>query len=224
MKKITFIFAALMAGAVAQAQLRIGIEAGASLGSASFKKDPDLNPEKKALYAPTGGVVLDIPVFGNFSLRPSVRYVQKGVKLDAVDASGIVVTRLESTMKQHFVEVPVLLTWKKELGAVDLFLGAGPSAGIGVKGKTTLTTYIDGIHQPIATIETDPFKKSDYMDKPFRRFEISAAAVAGVEFRNGLTVSASYSHGLNDLNGAADDHYRNRLASLSLGYFFGRKK
>ena len=223
MKKITFILAALFAGAVAQAQLRIGVEAGATLGTASFVKDPQMSISKSPLYAPTGGVVFDIPLAGSFSLRPAVRYVQKGVKLKAIDNSDVITNRIESTMKQHFVEVPVLLTWKKELGAVNLFLGAGPSAGIGVKGKTKLTTYIDGIPQPIATIEADPFKKSDYMEEPFKRFEISAAALAGVEFRNGISISASYTHGLNDLNGASDDHYRNRIASLKLGYFFGRK-
>lgn len=224
MKKITLIPAMMMAGAVAQAQLRVGVEAGATLGTASFQKDPQLNRTKKPLYAPTGGVVFDIPVAGNFSLRPSLRYVQKGVRINAVDASGIVVTRIESSMKQHFVEMPVLFTWKKPLGAVDLFLGAGPSAGVGVKGRTTMRTIIETLPEPLVTIKTDPFKRSEYMEEPFKRFEISAAAVAGAEFRNGLSITAGYNHGLNDLNGANDDHYRNRVATLTLGYFFGNKK
>lgn len=223
MKKIILSCIATGLVIVAGAQVRIGVQSGATLSTASFTKEADLKTTTRPVYAPTLAVVADIPVAGNWHLRPSLHYLQKGVKAKGVSTDGIINGRVENNLRTHYVEMPVLMSWRAALGSKTLVLGAGPSVGMGLGGKVKAASYLETFPEPIAILEGNPFKRSEDIEEPMKRFEWGASAMAGLEFRNGLYISAQYHHGLRDIDGSPEDGvFRNRTAGLSIGYFFGR--
>lgn len=223
MKKIFLSVIATGLVTLAGAQVRIGVQGSATLSTASFTKEADLKITTRPVYAPAVAVVADIPVSGNWHLRPSLQYLQKGVKVKGVSTDGIINGRLESSLQAHYVEIPVLMSWRTALGNNTLVLGAGPSAGVGLGGKVKTSSYLETIPEPIVSLEGNPFKRSADIEEPMKRFEWGVSAMAGLEFRSGLFISAQYHHGLRDIDGSAEDGvFRNRTAGLSIGYFFGR--
>jgi hypothetical protein len=223
MKKIILSLFALGIVGIAGAQVRIGIQGGATLSTASFTKEADLKTTTRPVYGPALAVVADIPVTGNWHLRPALQYLQKGVKYKGVSNDGIINGRVVSDLRTHYAELPVFMTWQKSLGNKSLFLGAGPSVSVGIDGQVEVASYLETIPEPIVAIKGNPFKRSADIEEPMKRLEWGAAAMAGLEFRNGLFITAQYHHGLRDIDGSAEDGvFRNRTAGLSVGYFFGR--
>ncbi|HEX4877343.1 MAG TPA: porin family protein [Chitinophagaceae bacterium] len=223
MKKGIVLAVAIVAGLIGHSQIRIGVYGAGSLSKASFTKDEGLAITSKPVYAPSGGVVADIPLSEKFSIRPSLGVIQKGVKATATGTDGTVTGIVKSDIKMNYAEMPVLLTFKKQAGNTTLVVGAGPSFGLGMGGKLKTASYLDNIPDPLFTFEANPFKKSDHIDEPFKRFDFSASAMIGAEFKNGFFISANYLHGLSNISGSSQDSkFRNRTASVGIGYFFGR--
>jgi hypothetical protein len=167
--------------------------------------------------------VADIPVSGNWHLRPSLQYLQKGVKAKGVSTDGIINGRVESSLRAHYLEMPVLMNWRTALGTNTLVLGAGPSVGMGLGGTVKTASYLETFPEPIVSLEGNPFKRSEDIDEPMNRLEWGASAMAGLEFRSGLYIAAQYHHGLRDIDGSADGGmFRNRTVGLSVGFLFGR--
>jgi len=73
------------------------------------------------------GVVVEFPLGGNFCLQPSVLYSAKGSKY------SIMGEKMEAA--PTFIDVPINLMYKFDLGAVKLFLGAGGYVSYGIGGK-----------------------------------------------------------------------------------------
>jgi len=225
MKKGIFVCLALAGAVVTQAQIRVGLYGSATLSKASFTKESDLTITSKPVFAPAGGVVVDIPLSEEFSIRPSLGFIRKGVKAKAVSTDAGITSRMNSEVQMNYQELSVIFTYKKQLGNANLLIGAGPSAGYGLGGKVRTTSYIDPIPTPFLSFEANPYKKSDHIDDPFKRFELSGSALLGVEFNNGLFFTANYLHGFTNISGSAPgDKFRNRTASISVGYFFGGRK
>jgi hypothetical protein len=225
MKKGIVLAVAIVSTLIGHSQIRIGVYGAGSLSKAFFTKEEGLTTKSKPVFAPAGGVVADIPLSGQFSVRPSLGFIQKGVKATATGTDGTVTGIIKSDLKMNYAELPVLLTFKKQAGNTTLLFGAGPSFGFGLGGKIKTTSYLDNIPDPLLSFEANPFKKSDHIEQPFSRFEFSGAGMLGVELKNGLFFSANYLHGFSNISGDAPDYkFRNRTVSVSVGYFFGARK
>ena len=59
--------------------------------------------------------------------------------------------------------------------------------------------------------------------KNWKRLDISANAVAGIEFNNGFFTSVNYQLGLKDMNKADGINAKNRSVSISVGYMLNLK-
>lgn len=225
MKKGIVLCLALAGVMVSHAQIRVGLYGSASLSKSSFTKEEGVVTTTKPVYAPAAGLILDIPLSSEFSIRPSLGFIRKGIKAKATASEMGIISSIKSDVKMNYAELPVLFTYKKQLGSSTFLIGAGPSAGVGLGGKVKTESFIEGIPEPIFSYEENPFKKSDHIEQPFKRFEFSGAGMLGVELKNGLFFSANYLHGFSNISGDAPDYkFRNRTVSVSVGYFFGAKK
>ncbi len=224
MKKL-FVVLLIGAGSSAlHAQTKLGVQAGSSLSIASFSKDAVTDIRTNPVYGSTAGIFADFSLSKNWSIRPAIQYMLKGVKVKAESMDGNMPMLVKSDMKLHYFELPVLMTCRYRTGSVNLMAGIGPSAGLGFKGKNYTEVFIDNSPDHDFDFEIDPFKESEYSDEPFKRFEFSGAAFAGVELDNGLFVSANYLHGFSNIEGNVSDKYHNRTVSVTLGYTIQLKK
>ena len=228
MKKFILIAAIIAVSTTGFSQVKFGPQVTASLASASI--DPGDNTDfKKTSEAAFGvGVLAEIPLTENFSLRPSLNLLLKGVSLKASgeDDGGIGSFDAKITNKLYYAEMPVLGTWNIALANSKLFFGAGPSLGVGLFGKSkgTYTINFPGLPAMTETENADAFKKEEDEGAGFKRVDLSANAVAGVQWNNGLYVNAGYLHGFSNLQKDEDgSSYRNRSFQLTVGFLLGGK-
>lgn len=227
MKKFILIAAIIAVSTTGFSQVKFGPQVTASLATASIDPGSEATEFKKTPQAAFGlGILAEVPLTENFSLRPSVSLLQKGVSLKASgeDDGGIGSFDVKVTNKLYYAEMPVLATWNIALANSKLYFGAGPSLGVGLfgKSKATYTIYFPGMPGMTETENVDAFKKEDDEGAGFKRVDLSANAIAGVQWSNGLYVNAGYLHGFSNLQKDDDgSSYRNQSFHLTVGFLLG---
>ena len=165
-----------------------------------------------------------------FGIRPSLNFLQKkgGIEYKTELLPGKTST-INNTL--NYLELPVQFIYKIPLGNMSAFIGAGPSLGYGVSGKIKVKGWIyednegDEVDDLIEINETvDAFKKEADDGAELKRFDISAHAVAGVEFNSGLYVNAGYMAGLTNLAKSSDDKFKTRGIQLTVGFLLPSKR
>ncbi|MEP7376376.1 MAG: outer membrane beta-barrel protein [Chitinophagaceae bacterium] len=205
MKRIFLAVIALMGLVVSQAQLKVGIKAGgnlsnqhsnAALGTKLLSKD--------AFRGFHAGLVADVHVFGNLYVQQQLLYTQNGAKYTSK------VNGYETKLTARSIETPVNILYKVNTSFGKIVAGGGPSVSYGFGGK----------------MEQNGQTKKLYSGamKDFRRIDISANAIAGVEFNNGLFTSVNYQMGLRDMNKIDGINTKNRSVSVSVGYLIDWNK
>ena len=205
MKKFLVLAAAVMTlSMAAQAQIKIGVTAGRSV---SNQERNDVSTSKlisnNAFKGYHAGLVADLPLNAHLSLQPQLLYAKKGVKY-----TGAFGTDAKLTM--HSVELPVNLLYKIELPLGKIFAGAGPVVSYGVSGKL------------VNNGQTKKMYANELND--WSHLDISANALAGIEFNNGFFASVQYQHGFKDLYKTEAVNVKSRSVTLSVGYFLNWKK
>lgn len=210
-------------------QVRFGLQGSGQLATIAEKAPqgqglPNSTDYTKQRFGFRAGVMADIPVSEQFSIRPQLLYSVKGTKVNLGDLLGGVPTgvdpkQLELTLNYNFLELPVLVMYGLDAGPGRVVLGAGPYAAYLLKASSTF----DG-----KTLNDDLTGA--------KRLDYGLAASAGYELPMGVTLSAYYSLGLANLaagsatNIPATGSVANtgsayhRAFGLTLGYFFGSGK
>ncbi|ARK10448.1 porin family protein [Fibrivirga algicola] len=174
------------------------------------------------------GLMADVPVTDQLSIRPQLLYSTKGYKLDFNSLfsslgglGGLLGSIPEIKVATNFIELPIQAMYGLDAGAGRVVLGAGPYVGY------ALSAAVDG--------KSTPFEAGS------KRFDYGAALSVGYEMPSGLSVSAYYSHGFADMASSANttqspdptdpDFNPSSLSAagtakirsfgLTLGYFFG---
>jgi hypothetical protein len=221
MKKIFLAAAATIITTVSFSQVRIGIQAIGNAGSAAIET-PDVEGLKKPMKIGFGaGIVADLGISDHFSIRPSLNYLQKKSGFEYESELEGKVNSVNTTL--NYLELPVNFVYKIPMQASTVYFGAGPSLGYGISGKMVAKGWEVEDDEPIAINESvDAFKKEDDGGAELKRLDLSANAIAGVEFKNGLYVNAGYMMGLTNL--MQDDKYKNRGLQLTVGFMFPSRK
>lgn len=224
MKKMSLFALATVLATAAFSQVKIGVQAIGNLSSASFSAEQGVSTKKSPLLGFGAGVSAEIPVNENLSLRTSLSLLQKGIKVTASgeDESGMGSTKINVTNKLYYAELPLTIAFNKELTNSKFFAGAGPSIGYGLFGKSkgTYTVSIPGAPAHTETESVDAFKKGDD-GGGFKRLDLSANLVAGLQFNSGFYVHAGYLLGLTSTlpKDAEGSSYKNRGLQLTVGMF-----
>lgn len=183
----------------AHAQIKVGVKAGKNVSNNIINNGTGAALISQSAYRGYHiGVVVDVPLSKNFYLQPQLLYVNKGAKYIATSGSS-------AKLSMKNIEMPINIMYKMEVPFGKLFGGAGPVLSYGLNNKLRQ----DGHNNK---------------DNTWRRFDISAAAVAGVEFNNGFFTSISYQRGLRDINKTTGINAKNQSLSLSVGYLINWTK
>jgi hypothetical protein len=196
MKRLTFIFVTIILVSSLNAQ-RVGIKGGLAFANAQY----ELYKTAISTSSLTGGqigLVTETPLSSDFYLSSGILYCQKGTK---ISLQGIV-----GEFPIEYIEIPLSLTYKYDLGTSKLFVQAGPYVGVGLSAKLK-----SGVNSQ--TIEfgsdVDQMKKIDF------GFNFGG----GIEIRK-VQLGINYGLGMVNLSNDTDELMKNGVLSLSLAVFF----
>ena len=221
MKKqiLLFAFIAVSAMSMAQSKTSFGIQGGVTASSLKgdavdnlqnlldFTNGAVTTSSRNGFFA---GVNASIPVSELVSIEPGVYYAQKGyemrgeLNLKGVEFLGV---NANAKLTSHYVDVPLLL--KLNLNGFQLF--AGPQVSYLAKADLKTTAGVLGFNLLNKTMDaTDQFNQWD------------AAVTGGIgyKFANGVSLSASYDHGLSKVDANQNFDSYNRSFKVGLGFSF----
>jgi hypothetical protein len=190
-----------------QAQIKFGPKVGLNLSTMTLKSG-GVSYDPKTVVGFNVGVVSEITLSDNLSLQPAVLYSTKGSKYSIT----FLQVAEEYEITPSFIEIPVNVVYKFDLGAAKLFLNAGPYVAYGIGGKIKGGGESDNII--FGTKESDDMKPLDF----------GLNVGAGVEIAN-LLISANYGLGLANLSPTTTDNteMKIKVIGFSVAYLFGGK-
>ena len=168
---------------------RFGIKAGADLTSLS-------NNDSKSKIGYYGGVFMNAPISGEFSIQPEVVYSLQGAKAKNSNDNG--------KLDLGYINVPVMFQYN---ATPEFYLEAGPEFGFLVSAREKYD--VNGSTEKI-----------DVKDGA-QTFNFGIGLGAGYRFTSNLSANLRYTAGITDV---VKDHdgssVRNGVFQLGLGYTF----
>lgn len=198
MKKIKITLAALVAmvtmGTAVNAQTTFGIRAGVGM-TGIYGKNTDAAENRFGYHF---GINAEMPIGNDLYFQPNLLFANKGLK---GTNEGVKVQQM-----YNYIEVPLNLLYKGEVGAGKVLVGVGPYIGYGIRAKTKVGSES----------ESGSFK-----DANLKNLDYGANLLLGWEFSNKF--SAQLNTGLGLANIAKDGGEfkpKNIGFGISLGYRF----
>ena len=184
--------------------ISFGVKVGGNISNTSNGKEiSDDGTDNR--YGFNVGAVVHIPISEKFSLQPEVVYSQQGFttssefNLDFFDIGDII-------WRFDYINIPIMASYKVVKG---LTLQAGPQVGFNINAEVNISD-ID---------LADDFDLSEETNT----IDFGAGLGAQYELDFGLFFQARYIWGISnvlDENTSTGITLRNKVASLSVGYFF----
>ena len=166
------------------------------------------------------GAQADIPVGTDLYFQPGLIYSTKGAKAKET----LLGETFETKLNIAYIDIPLSLVYKPEVGAGRLILGAGPYVAFGVGGK--LKFEGGGESEEVDVEFKNDVKDSDPDDKAYiKRIDAGGNIFAGFEFTPNIFVQANAQVGFANLtpkyNGEKPDtKVKNVGFGISIGYRF----
>jgi hypothetical protein len=216
----------IMSTVAMQAQIGFGLLGGVNFQNINGKNSNGNKLENGLLTGFHAGVNVNIPAAPDFYFQPGLLFSVKGAKNEFftpdVKASGDYTT----TTRLSYVEMPLNLLYRPQLGNGHLLLGFGPYLAYGITGMETTQFNSVSFERPVK------FKNSvegwtDLVENAYYRpFDAGANILFGYEFAMGAFVQLNAQLGLLKINPEyawiSDDQraYKNTGYGLSFGYRF----
>ena len=216
---------AILSMAFVQAQVNFGVRAG--LNMSNMKTSVlGLSLDTKMKPGIQLGVVGELSLLDIIAIQPGIIFSQQGFKID--DFLG---SKISATETLNYIQVPVNVMYKVNLGVAKLLLQAGPYLGYGLSGKTK--AWLDG-----KKIEGEDFKEMFGDEKikfgsgdedDYKALDFGLGFGAGVQFSS-FQVCIGYNAGL--MNFAPEiptesgidlkPKAKNNNIALTVTYLFGK--
>lgn len=211
-------FVALSTFAMAQST-SFGIRAGISSSAMSGDAVNSLN----SLVDYTGGAIttggrtgffaggnVNIPLGGQVSLEPGLYYSQKGYEMKGelnIKGAGFLGANAKAQLNTHYIDVPVVV--KANFNGFEVF--AGPQVSYLTQADLRTRAGILGFNLLNKTMDAT---------EQFNRWDAALTGGVGYRFNNGVSLSASYDHGLSRTDANQSLEAYNRSFKVGIGYSF----
>lgn len=163
-----------------------------------------------------GGNVI-LPIFSDFYVQPGLLFSMKGTKQD------ILTDDITKTTMLSYIELPLNILYRPQIGDGHLLIGLGPYAAYGIMGRERTTSGTITIEIPVRFV-------SDASDEPstyayYSGFDAGGQVLVGYEFYNGIFLHLNSQLGLTKINsdyGLPNDQTskKNFGFGISVGYRF----
>lgn len=217
MKKKTLLSVAIFISAVSFAQtpsfgVKAGVVSSGIRGDAidNFKTLLDFTDGRVTAKDYTGffaGAFATLPLSGNISVEPGVYYSQKGYVLNgSLGIKGIEFLNAgaKAVLQSQYIDVPVLL--KANFSGFQVF--AGPQISYLATSNLKTSAGILGVNLLNKTIDAT---------SQFNRWDAGITGGIGYQFKNGISINASYDYGLSKADAHQNVNAYNRAIKLSIG-------
>lgn len=218
--KILLIAAILIASvSLAQQSTTFGIKAGLSAaglrGEAvnnlqnvlDFADGMITTSDRAGLFA---GANVSIPLGEMVSIEPGLYYSQKGYQLRGdLNLKGVefLGANARANLGMHYIDLPVLV--KANLNGFQVF--AGPQVSYLAQADLRLTAGVLGINLLNRKLDATG---------QFNRWDAGITGGIGYEFKNGISLSAAYDHGLSRVDANQSINSYNRAFKVGIGMRF----
>ncbi|MFO7938793.1 MAG: porin family protein [Bacteroidales bacterium] len=192
MKKTAFFIVLMALVAFSSSAQKLGVKAGANFATLAIDDDNYDPTLKPGMHI---GVVGEFGISDNLFFEPGLFFSQKGTSYD-VDG--------DYDMRMNYLDVPLNLKYK--MG--NFFLQGGALVGVGLNG----TQQAGGFGEEDIEFGTG--------DNETKRLDFGPTVGLGMHF-NKFQISANYTMGLRNLANIEDISVKNRVLSVSVGYYFG---
>lgn len=223
--KIILFFAVLMfSTTLVSAQssgMQFGILGGVNFQNLNGKDYSGDKLENDMIVGFHAGVNVLIPIAPEFYFQPGLLFSTKG----ATNENVILGTTITTTTNLSYIELPINLVYRGELGNGFVLVGFGPYVGYGIGGKVSVeggSVTLENDVEFKSVVETDDELLTPY----FKAFDAGANVFAGYEMAGGLFMQLNAQLGLLNINPEdkriIDDEssVKNTGFGLSLGYRF----
>lgn len=210
MKKVLLSVVAMLIAGLSFGQVKWGVVAGPNFSSATVKSGGD-KETSDLLVGVRAGITADLPLADEFFIGTGLLYAGKGGKNK--DNSDFKTTL-------SYLQLPILFTYKPQVGSGNLVLGVGPYLAYGLSGK----------HKGGIGNLTGDLKAFDDESGPYKlkRFDAGAGIQVGYELPQGVYFGLNTDLGLVNVAsetslGGQDFSWKNTSFGVSVGYKFGGK-
>lgn len=208
MKKITLAFLALfMVGFMANAQLKFGVKGGMTLAKMDIEEfGEDVDMKFQTGFHAGALVALDLPL--GLEFETGLYLNKKGFKVEE-SFEGETFSMIVNPL---YIDLPLKLNYKIEVGPAAVFLGAGPTISYGIGGKFTFKAGGEE--------ESEDIVWGNSEDDDLKPLDFGIGFQAGVRFSK-IQVSASYDMGLSSISPYSDETIKNKpVIGLSAAFIF----
>ncbi|MFZ2285921.1 MAG: porin family protein [Bacteroidales bacterium] len=225
-KHLTLSAIIILSSLAVQAQIGFGILGGVNFQNINGKSSNGTKLENGLLTGFHAGVSVNIPIAADFYFQPGLLFSLKGSNNEFYSPPAKASGDYTTTTRLSYVELPLNLLFRPQLGNGHILLGFGPYIAYGITGKETTQLSSISIERPVK------FKNSvenwtDLVNNAYYRpFDAGANIFFGYEFSMGAFVQLNAQLGLLKINPEypwiSDDQtaYKNTGYGLSLGYRF----
>jgi len=225
---LVFLLVTIWSANYAQSQMTFGVRTGFNLTNLSVQDDDGNKPDKNPKFTPGFqiGMVVDYALSDVLSIQPGILFATQGAKVgwdDGIDSKVI--------MSLNYIQVPINMQYKLDLGEINLLLQAGPYLGYGISGKfkiwdetgkrisdNDLKDWMD---------DEDWFKIKFGSDKDkhnAKALDFGIGLGVGLQFNN-LQAGLGYNLGLMNISHQLDSNDKSSLKNnglvVTLTYLFG---
>ena len=214
--KILFLISLLMITTLSlQAQIRFGAKGGLNLQNITGKDDEGDKLENDLKPGFHLGAFADIPIAPDFYFEPGLLFSTKGCKFDITPDTKV-------SMNLSYIELPLNLIFRPQLGDSHIIVGFGPYLAYGIKGK---------IKDPDSDESEDiKFKNKVSLDDPegfyMKAFDAGANIFVGYELPMNLFFTLNTQLGLINLSPDYEGETSSKVSikntgfGISVGYRF----
>lgn len=210
MKKVLLSAVAMLIAGLSFGQVKWGVVAGPNFSSSTVKAGGD-KETSDLLIGVRAGVTADLPLADEFFIGTGLLYAGKGGKNK--DNSDFKTTL-------SYLQLPILFTYKPQVGSGNLVLGVGPYLAYGIGGK-----HKGGIGNLTGDLKAFDDESGVYK---LKRFDAGAGIQVGYELPQGLYFGLNTDLGLVNVASEStvagqDFSWKNTSFGVSVGYKFGGK-
>jgi hypothetical protein len=216
---------AVMTASFAQAQIKFGARAGFNLTSASYKIDVSGFDAPDTKFKPGFqiGVVGELALTDAIFLQPGILFATQGYKVEDSGEDKQYNEKWDDkeTFSLNYLQIPINVQYKLDLGGMNLLLQAGPYLGYAIGGKYKYEwNDEDAYGKDSGSKEEDLKFGSDAAKGEIKPFDFGIGLGVGLQFSN-LQVGLGYNLGLTNLSNADKVTVKNNGLAVTLTFLFG---
>ncbi len=217
------------ADANAQVGAKFGIKGGVNFSNMSTKNidtNKFVNDNRKFLIGYNIGLTAGINFHENFGFEAGLIFNSKGLKYNVLksEIAGIK-TELERVKRLHYLDIPVSLKGMYNVSGVQIYGKFGPYISVGLTGKNTTKTIVDGKEKGAISKDVEWDKESKIfsalnLNFSPKRFDYGLQMGAGVEV-GGFLIEGIYKFSLADVDNLDNYQSKHHVLAISVGYNLG---